>query len=130
MNIYEKLTPEAREEIKEQLIDTLKWYREYASDLHNNAFNTDYFIVGNWQAEEWLKKHYGVFAAIEDIKNYEQDNFGEVHTDLSSAENVVNMLVYIAGEELISQIDALTEIWDDEITDESAEAIIGELKEI
>ena len=35
------------------------------------------------------------------IKDYEQDNFGEVSTDLSDPERVVNMYVYIIGEEIV-----------------------------
>jgi len=41
-----------------------------------------------------------VFEIIEFIKEYEQDNFGEVYTDLSDPCKVVNMYVYIIGEEI------------------------------
>ena len=36
------------------------------------------------------------------IKQYENDNFGEVNTDFSDAEKVVNMYVYIIGEKIVS----------------------------
>jgi len=39
---------------------------------------------------------------VEVIKEYEQSNFGEVFTDFSEPEKVVNMYVYIIGEEIVS----------------------------
>jgi hypothetical protein len=106
---------------KNQIIDTLLTINEYegteVSEIHNELFNTDYFIIGYYQAEQWLKE-YGIFAAIETIKNYEQDNFGEVTTDFSSPENVANMLAYIIGEEVLSNCATLNENYDSELTDE------------
>jgi hypothetical protein len=74
-------------------------------ELHNECFNTDYYIIGYYQASEWLKKHdIDAFEAIECVIDYEKDNFGEVNTKINS-EAVVNMYVYIKGEELISGLD-------------------------
>ena len=71
-------------------------------DWHFHAFNEDYYIIGYYQAEEWLKRHsVSAFEAIETIREYEQDNFGGVHTKFDNAESVVNMYVYILGEEII-----------------------------
>ena len=75
---------------------------QHISDLHHYLLNEDYFIIGTWRAEQWLKKDNGsVFEAIETIREYEQSNFGQVSTDLSSFENVANMLAYILGEEIL-----------------------------
>ena len=38
-------------------------------------------------------------------KEYEEDNFGEVNTDLSSEESVVNMYTYIVGEHLLNKME-------------------------
>ena len=35
------------------------------------------------------------------VKEYEEENFGEVTTDLSDPERVVNMYAYIVGEEVV-----------------------------
>jgi len=68
-------------------------------ELHNEIFNTDYYIYGYNDCQIWLS-HYA-FECIGIIKEYEQDNFGEVYTDLSNVEKVVNMYVYIVGEHLL-----------------------------
>jgi len=93
-------------DIKDQALNKLRdgvGLNQDASDLHHYLFNEDYFIIGYYQAEEWLKANPGIFNAIEIIKEYEQDNFGEVTTDLSNSENVVNMYAYIQGEALLSE---------------------------
>ena len=117
-------------EIVEQAIDCMKDYNGPACDFHNRAFNEDYFIVGAYEAKEWLEKSYGIFEAVEKIREYEQSNFGEVNTDLSSPENVANMLAYILGEELLSDSEILQEHWDEDIDEEIAKKIIAELEEL
>ena len=95
------------EEIKEHLEDSIKNYDNETieqlikdNELHHEIFNTDYYIIGTYKAKEWLGNK--AFDIIGFIKDYENDNFGEVYTDLSDAEKVVNMYVYIIGEELIN----------------------------
>ena len=97
-----------REEIVEYLEDFLKDCLEYdkdylkdndKSDIHHEAFNTDYYIIGTYKAKEWLGEE--VFEVIEQIKEYENMHFGEVNTDFSNPERIVNMYVYIVGEDLI-----------------------------
>ena len=43
------------------------------------------------------------FDIIRTIKEYEEDNFGEVTTDLADPEKVVNMYAYIVGEQVVSE---------------------------
>ena len=69
------------------------------SELHHEAFNMDYYIIGTYQAQQWLGDH--AFYAIQVIKDYEESCFGEVSTDLSDPERVVNMYAYIVGEVVV-----------------------------
>ena len=96
---------------------------QYACDLHHELFNTDYFIIGYYQAEEWLKTNPGIFAAIEEIREYEQSNFGEVSTDFSSSEKVVNMYAYIKGEEILADCPTIQKRWNERLT-------VGDIKKI
>jgi len=72
----------------------------------------------------------GIFAAIEEIREYEQSNFGQVTTDFSSSEKVVNMYTYIKGEEILNDCPTLTEKWNERLTSEDIEQIKSELEEI
>ena len=100
------------------------------SEIHHEVFNTDYFIIGHYAAEQWLINNGGVFAAIETVQDYEKGNFGEVNTDLSSAEKVCNMLVYILGEELINGLSTINSNWNEDTTDEILEELRTELENI
>jgi hypothetical protein len=87
--------------IEDQAIDTL-------DDLHFKAFNEDYYIIGYYQAEQWLKQHdINPFEAIADVIEWENAAFGEVtlNPEDINAEKIVNLYVIIKGEELLSEYD-------------------------
>ena len=95
-----------KEEIKEHFDDFIKeqpedWIEENIDDIHHYAFNEDYFIIGTYQAKKWCGDE--VFNIIETIREYEDMHFGEVNTDFSDAEKVVNMYAYIVGEEVVNE---------------------------
>ena len=95
-----------KEEIKEHFDDFIKeqpedWVEENIDDIHHYAFNEDYFIIGTYQAKKWCGDE--VFNIIETIREYEDMYFGEVNTDFSDAEKVVNMYAYIVGEEVVNE---------------------------
>lgn len=107
-------------------------YEGYYCDLHNEVFNTDYYIIGTYQAKEALKE-YDVFEAIELVQTYENDQFGEVYTELSNPEKLINMLYYIIGDEVIGEmyeIDEFEDKWNDEADEETNKAIIEKMKEM
>lgn len=102
------------------------------SDIHHEIFNTDYFIIGSYQAEQWLinESETTVFGAIKEIQDYENNNFGETTTDLSEAEYVVNMYTYIRGEELLNRCSTITDNWDSRLSDELKNQLLEELNEM
>ena len=123
---------EMRREAIADIIDTLEGgYDGYYCDLHNEVFNTDYYIIGTWQAKEALNE-YDVFDAIEKVRDYELGNFGEVYTDVANPEALVNMLYYIIGEEVISEmcdIEAFDDNWNAYADEETNAAIVSELND-
>lgn len=93
-----------KQEIQEYFNDWIKdqseeWINENLEDLHHHAFNTDYYIIGSYKATQWLGDQ--VFNIIDFIKEHEQSEYGEVFTDFSSPEAIVNMYVYILGDEIV-----------------------------
>lgn len=121
---------EMRREAIADIIGTLEGgYSDCYCDLHNEVFNTDYYIIGTWQAKEALNE-YDVFDAIETVQDYEESNFGEVYTDVTNPEALVNMLYYIIGEEVIGEMCDI-EAFDDNLNayadEETNAAIVSEL---
>ena len=100
-----------KQEIKDFCLDRLREIADYCgaddfrdydvSDLHNDIFNTDYYIVGRYQAKQWMGAD--AFDMIGDVQEYENLHFGECHTDLSEPEHVVNMWTYVQGYEIIDE---------------------------
>ena len=127
--IMETLKEDVKNYIIQQLNDEVGLDND-VSDLHHYLLNEDYFIIGSYRAEQWLKKD-SIFNAIEKIKDYEQSNFGQVSTDLSSSENVANMLAYILGEEILFESDIYQQIQFDKniLEEDDIKNLIEDLKE-
>jgi hypothetical protein len=120
--IIESVRQHAIEGLKE-----LKGHGPEASEIHHRLFNEDLFLIGTYQAKQWLGE--SSWEAIESIKEYEQDNFGEVTTDLSNPESVANMLAYVIGEDVLTDSPTLMELWDKRLDDKELSMIIDELSE-
>lgn len=105
---------------KDEIIETLQSARDYDVDdfdeLFNDLFNQDYYIIGTYEASQALETYKndekldgytidldGVFGAIELVKQYESDQFGEVSTQLDNPEELANMVEYIRGETLFNE---------------------------
>ena len=103
----DKKRQEIRDFAKERAQEIYDYDRDKVSidklyELHHEIFNTDYYIIGRYQAKEWLGSD--AFDCIYDIQEYETLHFGHVVTDLSEPERVVNMYVYIIGEQILESV--------------------------
>ena len=130
--MYNKKHAEMKEQAIEEIIEILDGYDGYYADLHNEVFNTDYYIIGTYEAKEALKE-YDVFEAIELVQTYEKEQFGEIYTDLSDPEKLVNMVYYIVGDEVIYEmykIEAFEENWNNCANDETNALIIEAMKKM
>lgn len=124
---------EMKQEAIEAIIEALEdGYSGYYCDLHNAVFNTDYYIIGTYRAKEALRE-YDVFDAIELVQTYEKEQFGEIYTDLSDPEKLINMVYYIVGDEVIGEmyeIEAFEDNWNNTADDETNAVIIKAMKEM
>lgn len=131
--MYNKKYNEMKQEAIEAIIEALEdGYSGYYCDLHNEVFNTDYYIIGTYEAKEALRE-YDVFEAIELVQEYEKFNFGEVYTDLSNPEKLINMVYYIIGDEVIcamNEIEAFNDNWNNVADDETNAIILEAMKEM
>lgn len=100
------------------------------SELHNRLFNEQYFIIGRYEAEQFLINHIGIFAAIGDIQKYEKEQFGEINTDLGESESVLNMWVYIEGERILNECETVQKYWDKKLNQSAINKITKELNNL
>ena len=116
LNVFEEMYDDAVMTLIETLEDGgFKYY----NNLHNEAFNTGYYVVSTSIAKDMLANGDDVYTAIGKIYQYEKDNFGEVYTDFSDSVEVVNMLFYIIGEEVMQDAELWDEFPDSNIEDEA-----------
>ena len=121
-----------KEEAVEAIMEALEGYSGYYCDLHNEVFNTDCYIIGNYEAKEALRE-YDVFEAIELVQEYEKNNFGEIYTDLSNPEKLINMVYYIIGDEVIAEMYKIAEFeenWNNVADDETNAIILDAMKDM
>ncbi len=72
--MYNKKHEAMKEEAIEAIIEALEnGFDGYYCDLHNEVFNTDYYIIGTYKAKEALRE-YDVFEAIDLVQNYERNS--------------------------------------------------------
>lgn len=98
-------------ELKQHILDCINnetLTNENKDEWHYYAFNEDYYIIYHSKAVKWLAKHsVNTFNAIDIVREYEIDHFGEFTTDINP-ESIVNMLAYIYGEEVLYSYDVET----------------------
>tara|TARA_R110000824_G_scaffold295738_7_gene484053 strand:- start:203 stop:562 length:360 start_codon:yes stop_codon:yes gene_type:complete len=107
-------------------LENLKGTNPEGADIHHEIFNTDYYIIGTYEAKKWIEK-IGTFDVIGEIVDYETLHFGEVTTDTTNPEKVANMYAYIKGEEILSDSKILQGLWDEQLNDGDLQGIINEL---
>ena len=116
-SIFKELLSHVIDTLENPDIDTID-----LDELHHLAFNEDYYIIGYYNAEQWLIKHdLTAFEAIADVANYQQAMLGEVALSPSdiNVEYIVNQLAYFYGEEVLSNYDL----------DQSYDDLLAELKD-
>lgn len=105
---------------KDEIIETMQNAEDYSADdfdeLFDYMFNSDYYIIGTYEAIEALETYKndekldgyetalnGVFGAIQLVKQYESDQFGDAFTPLDDPEKLASMVEYIRGESLFGE---------------------------
>ena len=133
---------------KDEIIEAMENAEEYSADdfdgLLSDLFNSDNYIIGMYEAAGALEnfkndeeldgyktKLDGIFGAIELVKQYELDQFGEVHTPVEDPEKLASGVEYIRGETLFNE--ALNKAgldMDSETTEQNIKKFITATKEL
>ena len=100
----------------------------YYDDLQNETFERCHYIIGTYKAKEALKQ-YDVFEAIEQVQQYELENYGELYTDLSNPEDLAHALYRVIGSKVLDDLEnfySLSGI----INEEENKELIKEINEL
>ena len=101
------------DEIKNELLDYVENNNLTLSealqddDLHYKVYNSDYFVIGYYNAEQWLIKddrNY-TFEVLEYVQEQEEIALGTIEK-IDNAERLVNLYAYWLGYEVIAELQA------------------------
>ena len=114
------------DEINDQL-ENHEGQEVYACDLSNELLNADYFIIGTYEARQFVKEFIDEFS---EMIHYQKDNFGEVLFQPEEWERIAGQIVLTYGKAAISQCEIVLEAWNDEIeiSKEFISQLMNELK--
>ena len=76
-------------------------------DLHYKVYNQDYFIIGYYNADQWLidnDRNY-TFEVLSYVQEQEESMFGTIEK-IDNAERLVNLYAYWLGYEIIAELQA------------------------
>ena len=133
-------TKQINKSVREELLNCIEddiytFVDTEVSDLHHNIFNTSFYVVGHYDAKQWLKIHdLDGLEVLNDVIEFEIDLFGEVGgtriKELTSYEKLVNAYWYWIGQEILNESECLANNSDKQfLTKEMADKIVAELKE-
>ena len=110
MSYFKEVNNKAKSELTEYINDRLNDLKIDISntdlyELHHELFNTDYYVIGYYDAKQKLTEwDIDPLDALNMIQEYEIEQFGEITKRDINHETVLNMVVYILGEELLQSM--------------------------
>lgn len=130
-------TPELIRRIYQVVEEAFEFYQNpYGADYaHEIVQGSEYgsHYSGARDLMEMCKKESSItiFDLIGLVVNYEEFNFGEVSTDITSAENVANMSQLIMTEYLVREAARyeLNDCWDRQMTDQEVRDVYYAIRE-
>ena len=97
---------EIKKEIASEMYDSFKNYEGiqdmYLCDIANVFYNNDYYIIGIYQAKEWLKKYFD--DMLETIQ-YWEDETGETYGQMiTEVEKLATLVAYTVADTILYEI--------------------------
>ena len=97
---------EIKKEIASEMYDSFKNYESiqdmYLCDIANEFYNNDYYIIGIYQAKEWLKKYFDdMLETIEYWEDETGETYGNMITDI---EKLATLVAYTIADTILYEI--------------------------
>lgn len=126
------MIPDIFQSVRVQFYELCNYSGYIAADLPSELFGGGGFYVYNKDAEDALEE-LGTFNCLGVLQNYEQTEFGTVHTNLANPCEVADALFYIIGSEVFYRIFGETEVcdelWNERLTADDLHLMAGTARE-
>jgi hypothetical protein len=119
---------EIKKEIAFEMYDSFKNYESiqdmYLCDIASEFYNNDYYIIGTYQAKEWLKKY---FDDMLEVIEYWEDMTGEQYGHMiTEVEKLATLVAYTVADTILNEVCEYLGYDNDEICTEMMEMEIIE----
>ena len=97
---------EIKKEIANEMYVSFKDYESiqdmYLCDIANEYYNNDYYIIGIYQAKEWLKKYFDdMLETIEYWEDETGEQYGQMITDV---EKLATLVAYTVADTILYEV--------------------------
>ena len=97
---------EIKKEIANEMFISFKYYGSiqdmYLCDIANEFYNNDYYIIGIYQAKEWLKKYFDdMLEVIEYWEDETGEQYGQMITDV---EKLATLVAYTVADTILYEV--------------------------
>lgn len=108
---------EIRNLIKDEIKDMIMDYKDvYGCDLAYEMYNNDYYIIGTYEAKQFLKEYFDDMT--ECLEQY-QEEFGETYPDITNPEKVATLLTLFVAQDVLCESKTLDKCWNERLLEES-----------
>ena len=119
---------EIKKEIANEMFISFKDYESiqdmYLCDVANEYYNNDYYIIGIYQAKEWIKKY---FDDMLEVIEYWEDETGEQYGQMiTEVEKLATLVAYTVADTILNEVYEFLGYDNDEICTEVMEMEIIE----
>ena len=116
---------EIRNLIKDEIKDMIMDYKDvYGCDLAYEMYNNDYYIIGTYEAKQFLKEYFDDMT--ECLEQY-QEEFGETYPDITNPEKLATLLALFVAQDVLYESKTLDKCWNDRLEESDLKSIAEEL---
>ena len=111
--------------IKDEIKDMIMDYKDvYGSDLAYEMYNNDYYIIGTYEAKQFLKEY---FDDMTECLEQHEEEFGETYPDITNPEKVATLLALFVAQDVLYESKTLDKCWNDRLEESDLKRIAKEL---
>ena len=97
---------EIKKEIAFEMYDSFKNYESiqdmYLCDIASEYYNNDYYIIGFYQAKEWLKKYFD--DMLEVIEYWEEETGEQYGQMITNVEKLASLVAYTVADVILYEV--------------------------
>ena len=103
--------------IKDEIKDMIMDYKDvYGCDLAYEMYNNDYYIIGTYEAKQFLKEY---FDDMTECLEQHEEEFGEQYPNITNPEKLATLLALFVAQDVLCESKTLDKCWNERLLEES-----------